>query len=330
MLKSGKLPVEILKTCIQMSGVRDPRVVIGPRFGEDCAVLDLGDQYLVTKTDPVTFTSKEIGWYAVNINANDVAVMGAKPLWFQASLLFPLGITEDTVREVFAQIDAACQELDIAVTGGHTEVTAAVNQLIVVGDMHGLVEKNRLVTSSGTQPGDIVVITKAAGIEGTGILAAEKTEELKDKVPERLLTEAYALRKTLGISVVREALLAAQYGVTAMHDPTEGGVAMGLYEMAEASESLLAIDLDKIPILPSTTALCHYFGLNPLGLISSGTLLLTITEKNWQTLAQVFQDQGIPSAAVGQVRPGKGLMAFSAGKRVPFTYSEADELTKVL
>ena len=330
MLKSGKLPVEILKNCIQMSGAHDPRVIIGPRFGEDCAVIDLGDRYLVTKTDPVTFTSKEIGWYAVNINANDVAVMGAKPLWFQASLLFPIGTVEDTVKEVFTQIDAACKELDIAVTGGHTEVTSAVSQPVVVGDMHGLVEKNHLITSSGSQPGDIVVITKAVGIEGTGILAAEKREELKDKVPEILLTEAYALRKTPAISVVREALLAAEHGVTAMHDPTEGGVAMGLYEMAEASKDLFEIDLDKIPILPSTTALCHYYGLNPLGLISSGTLLLTIAERNWQNLAKVFQDGRITATPVGVVRPGKGIVALSAGKRVPLAYSEADELTKVL
>jgi hydrogenase maturation factor len=330
MLKPGKLPVEILKNCIQMSGACDPRVVIGPRFGEDCAVIDLGNWYLVTKTDPVTFTSKEIGWYAVNINANDVAVMGAKPLWFQACLLFPVGTVENTVREVFAQIDAACKELDIAVTGGHTEVTAAVSQPVVVGDMHGLVEKNQLVTSSGAQSGDIVALTKAVGIEGTGILAAEKREELKDKIPQVLLTEACALRKTPGISVVREALVAAQYGVTAMHDPTEGGVAMGLYEMAEASQGLFTIDLEKIPILPSTAALCHHFGLNPLGLISSGTLLLTVAEKNWPNLAKALQNRGVTVTPVGVVRPGKGIVAFSAGKRVPFVFSEADELTKVL
>lgn len=330
MLKPGKLPVEILKNCIQMSGAYDPRVVIGPRFGEDCAVMDLGDRYLVTKTDPVTFTSEEIGWYAVNVNANDVAVMGAKPLWFQASLLFPVGTVEDTVRQVFAQIDAACKELGIAVTGGHTEVTAAVAQPVVVGDMHGLVEKNHLVTSSGARPGDVVVMTKSAGIEGTSILASEKGEELKGKVPERLLTEACALRKTPGISVVREALLAAEHGVTAMHDPTEGGVAMGLYELAEASGCLLEINGDRIPILPSTAALCCHFGLDPLGLISSGTLLLTIAEKNWQNLAKAFQDQGVTATPVGVVRFGKGIVALSAGKRVPFVYSEADELTKVL
>ena len=211
------------------------------------------------------------------------------------------------MREVFAQIDTACQELGIAVTGGHTEVTAAVNQLVVVGDMHGLVEKNRLVTSSGAQPGDGVVMTKTAGVEGTSILAVEKKEALKGKISETLFMEAQALRRS--ISVVQEALLAAEHGATAMHDPTEGGVAMGLYEMAEASEGLFEIELDRIPILLSTSALCDHFSLNPLGLISSGTLLLTIAEENWQGLAKAFQDQGITATPVGVVTSGDRLGA---------------------
>ncbi len=140
--------------------------------------------------------------------------------------------------------------------------------------------------------------------------------------------EAQALRRS--ISVVQEALLAAEHGVTAMHDPTEGGVAMGLYEIAEASEVLFEVNLDKIPILPSTAALCDYFGLNPLGLISSGTLLLTIAEENWQGLAKAFRAQGLTATSIGRVKPGKGIAAFSAGKRVPLIFSEADELTKVL
>ena len=208
MLTLGKLPVDFLKTCIALTGAPDSRVLIGPRFGEDCAVIDLGHQYLVTKTDPVTFTSEEIGWYAVHINANDVATMGARPLWFQACLLFPPASTADQVRQVFAQIDATSRALGIAVTGGHTEVTNAVSQPVVVGDMHGVVAKDRLVTSGGAHPGDLVIMTKTAGIEGTSILAAEKATDLRPHLDESLLQAALALRHTPGISVVKEALLA--------------------------------------------------------------------------------------------------------------------------
>lgn len=330
MLTRGKLPVDLLKTCIAGSGARDSRVLIGPRFGEDCAVIDIGEQYLITKTDPVTFTAEEIGWYAVHVNANDVATMGARPLWFQTCLLFPANTTETEVHQVFLQIDTTCQELGIAVTGGHTEVTNAVTRPVVIGDMHGLVAKDRLITSGGARPDDLVVMTKTAGIEGTSILAMEKTAELRSYLGTSTLHEAQQLRHTPGISVIPEALLAAEHGVTAMHDPTEGGIAMGLYELATASDIGLTLDLDAIPILPLTQRICQVFNLNPLGIISSGTLLLTIPPARWPELQAAFHTQHIAAQVIGTVHQESGIRAFSGGKPAPFTYSETDELAKIL
>src|SRR3989442_2255088 len=261
MLTPGKLPVDLLKTCFALTGASDSRVLSGPRLEDDCAVIELGPQYQITETDTVTFTVEEIGWYAVHVNANDVATMGARPLWFQACLLFPPGTTEELVRQVFAQIDATSKALGIAVTGGHTEVTSAVTRPVVIGDMHGVVDKDRLVTSGGARPGDLVVMTKSAGIEGTSILAAEKAAELRPHLDESLRQEALRLRHAPGISVVKEALLAADHGATAMHDPTEGGIAMGLYELATASEGGIALDLHTIPILTVNQAICRHFGL---------------------------------------------------------------------
>ena len=330
MLTIGKLPVALLKQCIALSGAPDPRVLIGPRFGEDCAVIDLGTQYLITKTDPVTFTAEEVGWYAVHVNANDVATMGARPLWFQACLLFPPQTTEATARAVFAQIDAACKALGIAVTGGHTEVTSAVTRPIVIGDMHGVVEKDRLVTSSGARPGDLVVMTKTAGLEGTSILATEKAADLQAQIDDAALHEAAQLRYEPGISVVQEALLAAEHGATAMHDPTEGGVAMGLYELATASEIGLALDLDAISVLPVTHTICQFFNINPLGLISSGTLLLTIPPEHWPALSRLYHVHGIAAQVIGATKADVGIQASSHGKPAPFRASERDELAKVL
>lgn len=330
MLTPGKLPIELLQQCIAQRGTPDPAVLIGPRFGEDCAVIDLGDQYLITKTDPITFATDEIGWYAVHVNANDIATMGARPRWLQTCLLFPPGATEAEVRQVFSQIDKAAKELDIAVTGGHSEVTSAVSHTVVIGDMHGLVAKDRLVTSSGARPGDLIVMTKSAGLEGTSILAAEKANELGSQLSETLRQEALALRQTPGISVVKEALLAAEHGVTAMHDPTEGGIAMGLYELASASTVGFTLDLEAIPILPVTRQICQYFAINPLGLISSGALLLTIPPDRWPALQPVFQLHGIAARVIGAVRAERGIHAVVQGKSVPLPYSEVDELTKVL
>src|SRR5262245_57279450 len=317
MLTPGKLPIAFLKACIALTGAPDARVLIGPRFGEDCAVIDLGSQYLITKTDPVTFASDEIGWYAVHVNANDVATMGARPCWFQACVLFPPGTTEETVRQVFTQIDTASKELGIAVTGGHTEVTNAVTQPVVIGDMHGIVEKDRLVTSGGARPGDLVVMTKTAGIEGTSIIAAEKAAELRLQLDESLRQEAVRLCRVPGISVVAEALLAAGHGATAMHDPTEGGIAMGLYELAAASGVGITLDLDVIPILPVTQTICRVFHLNPLGLISSGTLLLTIPPDRWPRLCSAFQAQALTAHAIATVQRKGDIQAFARGTALP-------------
>ncbi len=330
MLPLGKLPVDFLKTCISQTGRQDSRVLIGPRFGEDCAVIDVGEQYLIVKTDPVTFTANDVGWYAVHINANDVATMGARPAWFQTCLLFPPDTPEETVRQTFAQIDSTCRDLGIAVTGGHTEITASVSQPVVVGNMSGLVAKDKLITTEGTQAGDLIIVTKTAGLEGTSILFAEKRRELGSVLSAELQHEAQQIRTTFGISIVKEALLAAQHGATAMHDPTEGGVAMGLYELAAASSLGMQIELDKIPTLPSTTAICEHFGINPLGLISSGTLLLTIRADKWRGLEKVLQSENIPARVIGTVTQEPGIQARLNGKVVPFTYSETDELVKVL
>ncbi len=330
MLLPGKLPADFLKTCITRAGAEDQRVLIGPRFGEDCAVLDVGEQYLVVKTDPVTFTADDVGWYAVHINANDVATMGAKPAWFQACLLFPPDTSEHSVRQVFAQIDSTCRDLGISVTGGHTEVTAAVSQPVVVGNMTGVVAKDRLVTTQGVRAGDLVVMTKTAGLEGTGIVFAEKRKELAAILAPELQDEAQHIRTTWGISIVKEALLAAQHGATAMHDPTEGGVAMGLYELTAVSDLGMQIDLDVIPTLPSTRAICEHFNINPLGLISSGTLLLTIAADKWPNLERIFQSANIPAQVIGTVTPEAGIRARRNGQPASFAYSERDELLKVL
>ena len=330
MLPIGKLPVDLLKACLSHKGIADPRVVIGPRFGEDCAVIDVGEQYLLVKTDPVTFTTEQIGWYAVHINANDIATMGGRPQWFQACLLFSPDTGRETVRDVFRQIDETCQSLGVTVSGGHTEITRAVSQPVVVGTMYGTVDKASLITSAGARPNDLVVMTKTAGLEGTSILIAEKAEELRIQLGAVRWQEILRLAQTLAISIVTEAGLAARHGASAMHDPTEGGIAMALYELASASDHGLRIELDAIPVLPLTQAICDYFQISPLGLLSSGTLLLTIPPQRWSALRASLEAKGIAAQVIGSVRTESGIAAFANGKPTDLVYSETDELAKVL
>jgi hydrogenase maturation factor len=329
-LLPGKLPPSLLRSLLRFRGAADRRVVVGPAFGEDAAVIDLGSHYLILKSDPVTFMADEIGWYVVHVNANDVAVMGARPAWFQATIIVPPGTSAGTVRSIFRDVDRSARTLRIAVTGGHTEVSPAVTQPIVGGDMQGIVSHDGLVTSAGAKPGDVVMLTKAAGIEGTSILARSFADAAKKILGGAGQRQAARFHHEPGISVVAEALLAARSGATAMHDPTEGGVAAALFELAAASRRRLVVDLDCIPVHPHTAHLCAHFGLRPLGLIGSGALLMTVPEPRATPLLRALQRRHIPATVVGRVAHGKGVEARREGKRVRFEWSQRDELTKVM
>jgi hydrogenase expression/formation protein HypE len=325
-LSSGKLPPTLLEGLLRLRGAPDPRVLVGPRCGEDAAVILLGRHRLVLKSDPVTFTATDIGWYVVQVNANDVAVMGARPCWFQPTILLPPGTRAADVSAIARQIHRACRGLGIAVTGGPTEVTDPVTP----GDMQGLLVGSRIITSAGAHPGDQVVMTKAAGLEGTAILAEDCARELIEHVPASMLRAARQLRRRPGISVVTEALAAARHGVSAMHDPTEGGVRAALHEIAHASRHRLRVDLDRVPVLPETNRLARHFGIDPLGLVASGALLVTIAPRRVPGLLRHWARHGIGAAVIGRVERGRGIWASRRGRRVPFPWIAQDEIIRAL
>ncbi|MFQ5665017.1 MAG: AIR synthase family protein [Candidatus Binatia bacterium] len=329
-LLPGKLPPVLLRSLLRFRGAPDRRVLVGPAFGEDAAVIDLGAQYLILKSDPVTFTADEIGWYAVHVNANDVAVMGARPAWFQATVVVPPGSAPGVVRNIFRDVDRGARALGIAVTGGHTEVSSAVHQPLVAGDMQGVVRRDGLVTSRGARPGDTVVLTKTAAIEGTSIIARAFAREARKVLGAGGQLQAAHFHHRPGISVVAEALCAARAGATAMHDPTEGGVAAGLFELATASGTRLVVDLDRIPVHPHTTRLCAHFGLRPLGLIGSGALLATVPERRAAALLRALRRRRIAATCIGKVASGAGVTVHLNGKRTRFEWSQRDELTRLM
>jgi hydrogenase expression/formation protein HypE len=228
-LAVGKLPMALLQVLLERYGERDERLVVGPRVGEDAAVLDIGERYLIAKSDPITFATDEIGWYVGHVNANDIATMGGVPRWLLLTLLLPEKLTEQTmVERIFSQVSAACQSLGIVLCGGHTEITYGLERPIAVGMMLGEVEKADLVCTAGAQVGDAVILTKGISIEGTALLAREMEEQLVAQVGGDLVARGQRFLTEPGISVVRDAKIVCQVGHPhAMHDPTEGGVATG-------------------------------------------------------------------------------------------------------
>ena len=333
LLPAGKLPLALLESLLTRFAPHDPRIVVGPRAGEDAAVLDFGDRYLVAKTDPITFATSEIGWYAVNVNANDIAMMGATPRWFLATVLLPAGqATAALAERIFAQIADACDALGVSLAGGHTEITVDLNRPIISGVMLGEAAKERLITTAGARVGDAVLLVKSAPIEGTALIALERSDELRRRgYSAEFITGAQRYLHEPGISVVAPARLAlALADVHAMHDPTEGGVLTGLLEVARAAGTGLTVDLDAIPIPTESAVLCREFGLDPLGTIASGAIILTAAAGDAAHLAEMLTAAGYPTAQIGEITPAaEGLVALRAGRPTPWPMFAADEITKL-
>lgn len=317
MLPLGKLPSALLRRLLaQSAGHRDRRVVVGPGIGLDAAAIDLGHEYLLAKTDPITLVGEEIGAYALTINANDLATMGATPRWFLASILFPAGTTASSVARVFSQLDRACRRLQVSLCGGHTELTDAVTRAVVVGCLLGECPKNRLVTTAGAQRGDVVLLTKGIPIEAVSILAREKLDELRRRYSPRFVARCRRYLTDPGISVAREAALAlATGGVHAMHDPTEGGLSAALYELAEAAGVGLRIERQAIPLLSEGKRLCADFGLDPMGAIASGALLICAAPGYDSAILRRLSRAGIAAARIGTVVPAReGVRMLTDGR----------------
>ena len=309
-MQAGKLPLELLSQLLQKVEIWDPRVALGPRPGEDAALIDFGDRYLVAKTDPITFATDLIGWYLVQVNANDLAVMGARARWLMATLLLPESTSEATVSGIFDQILEACGEHGITLVGGHTEITYDLPRPIAVGALLGEVDKDRVVLTSDARPGDAIVLTKGIAIEGTALLAREAPEKLRDAgLSPAVVERAGKLLFAPGISVVRDAEIACDaVSVHAMHDPTEGGVATGLLEMAKGAGVGLEVDAGQIPVLPECEAVCRALGLDPLGLIASGALLATVDPADAPSLIEALAREDIAAYEIGRMTgPEKGL-----------------------
>ena len=326
-LPIGKLPPELLKDLLRRHAPSDPRVLLGPGIGLDCAVLDFGDTLLVAKSDPITFTEEEIGWYAVHVNANDVVTTGAAPRWFLATLLLPEGRADsEMTTDIFDQIGDACKSIGAQLIGGHTEITAGHDRPIVAGTMLGEIERDRLITPLGARPGDHLLLTKGIPIEATSILAREFPDRLAS-LPTEVVSAAREFLHQPGISVVPEALAAVETGeVTAMHDPTEGGLASGLWELAEAARVKLVVERDSVLIPPESSMICEVLGVDPLEAIASGALLLSVKSEGLETVCEAIEARGVHVSIIGQVIEGHGVAMRTEGVERPLRWPPRDAL----
>ena len=330
-MEIGKFPPDLLGRLLAKNLINDPQVVLGPKVGEDAAVIDVGDQLLVAKCDPITFATDLIGWYAVQVNANDVACTGGTPRWFLATILVPEWFSEAEAEGVFDQVLEACTALGVALVGGHSEVTYGIQRPIILGAMLGDVTRDRLIGSGGAQDGDSIVVTKGIAIEGTALLARERAGALRQAgVDAETIGTAGAIITNPGISVVNDARIACgTVRVHSLHDVTEGGLATGLAEVARASGLGLAVEEGSIPVLPACQSICLALDLDPLGLLASGALLVTLPPPDVPALLAALEREGIDGWEIGlMTAPEEGLQMIGRQGEVPLPEFPRDELAR--
>ena len=332
-MEVGKFPASLLERILAKVDIFDPQVVVGPRVGEDTAVLQTSGSLLVAKSDPVTFATDQIGWYAVQVNANDVACTGGTPKWFLATLLVPERFTEDEAEAVFDQITEACRSIDVSLVGGHSEVTYGIDRPIIMGTMLGEVEQDKLILTGGAQEGDSIVVTKGIAIEGTALLAREKASQLLQAgMSQEEIDKAASLLSVPGISVLHDARVAcASSQVHSMHDVTEGGLVTGLREVAKASGLGLAIEESSVPILSECQEVCEALGLDPLGLLASGALLITLPTADVPELLTSLEGEGINGFEIGtMIEAAEGLQMVEFHGETPLPEFSRDELARYM
>lgn len=323
-LAPGKLPLDLLERLLATFPAPPPEVILGAGVGEDACAVEVGDRVLVAAADPITLTSEDAGRLAVFVNANDVAVSGARPRWFLAVVLVPPGASEELLDGLFRSIHAALDEVGAHLVGGHTEVTPAVTRPVVIGQMLGIAEHG-VVATSGFGPGERVIQVKPAPIEGAAVLARHASGA--QTVPFGLLREAEAALERPGVSVVAPALLATELGATALHDPTEGGLAGGLHELASASGQRIVVDRSSVLWFPPGIAVCEAVGADPWATLASGTLLATFPEALVSDALVALRAIGCEAAVIARGEPGSGVVD-RVGE--PLLWPDRDEVARLV
>ena len=326
-LAPGKVPNEILERVVfGRLGRRRPETLLRPGIGLDCAVLGLGQDTIALTSDPITAAGANAGWLAVHIACNDLAACSSEPVGILTTILLPVGSTENRLATICQDLHRAAESLDIEILGGHSEITLGIEQPIIVTTAIGRLGRHKVMGAGGCKPGDALLMTKAAGLEGTAILATDLANRLATFIGTDMLKKAQSFVNE--ISVVDEGLAAARSGASGLHDATEGGIVGAAWEMAEASGLGLTLHSEHVPIRAETQAICSILGLDPLRLITSGTMLIAtpVPERTTGALAK----RGIAISEIGSFHSGKARTLVTPEGSMRLEPPARDEIWRVL
>lgn len=313
MLKAGKLDSDLLKKLVfEKITYRSDEVKVRPGIGEDCAVMDFGDYECIMSTDPITAAVSDIGRLAIHITCNDIASNGVQPMGIMLAVMLPEGVTEDDIEHIMGQAAETAASLEVEIIGGHTEITPAVKQPVIVSTAIGKAVSGYSQSGNEMAAGDYVMMTKAAGLEGSGIIACDYGEHLKRVLTDDELDRAVGFLDL--VSVVPEGTAAGRVGTHGMHDITEGGILGAVWEMCQIAGKGVQIWEDKIPMKSETEKICGFFDIDPLRLISSGSMVIIVPADKKNAMEEAMGEAGIPCSIIGRIEDEKfGMKLFETG-----------------
>lgn len=327
-LDEGKLSRERLEALLALTAHSRPEILVGAAVGEDAAVVR-GAKQLILTADPITFTEENIGFYTVAVNCNDIVAMGGKPMYLTTTILLPPGTEEQRLRTIFAELEKASRQAGVFWVGGHTEVTSAVNRIIISAQALGFL-RGKPTKTSDARPGESLVMSKWTALEATTLIAREKPEVSRKLLGQEGCREVLGWLFEPGISITKEGQILSGMRLSAAHDPTEGGIATGIHEIAERSGVGVRLFRDKIPIRRETEVLCEHFGLDPLGALSSGVFLFTATAPEAQKACRALNRRGVPAAVIGETTAQSGSVELiDGGQSTPLPLFTRDEIIKL-
>ena len=330
MLKTGKLDSDLLKKLVfDKITYRSDDVKVRPGIGEDCAVVDFEKYDCVMSTDPITAAVNDIGRLSIHITCNDIASNGVQPLGIMLAVMMPEGTTEDDVELIMGQAAETAGRLGVEVIGGHTEITPAVNQPVIVSTAIGKTLAGHSQNGDDMVPGDYIMISKSIGLEGSGIIACDHEKKLMDVLTEEELARAKSFLDM--VSVVPEGVVAGKVGTHGMHDITEGGVMGAVWEMCQISHKGARVWSDEIPVEPETEKICDFFHIDPTRLISSGAMVIVTPKAKKEEMLAAMDAAGIKCTIIGQVEEESfGVMDSSGDCLTEIEPPYADEIYKVV
>jgi hydrogenase maturation factor len=327
-LEEGKLAPADLAPLLQLTS-RSAPIVVEAAVGEDAAVVE-GAETIVITADPITFTEENIGIYTVAVNCNDVVAMGGEPRYLTTTLLLPVGTTKNKLRSLFKDLAETARNAGILWVGGHTEVTSAVNRIVVSGHAVGFLS-GKPTTTAGARPDDCIVMSKWVGLEGTTIITKTYPQRSVELLGNDSFKEVTNWIRDPGISIIEEGRILKGLDLTSAHDPTEGGIATGIHELATRSAVGAEIFWDKIQLREETNLLCREWNLDPLGLLSSGVFIFTAPERTALEACRRLQNRNIPASIIGKITSRSDHVSLLRDNRkAPLPSFKRDEFLKII